>query len=93
MTTVELERSRQTSFCCGAGGGQNFTTEVAGGRISHARADQILASGAGAVATACPFCAPMLQDGLAVRGPQGGGAPQVLDVAELLEVATREPDE
>ena len=66
---------------------------MAGGRISHARADQILASGAGAVATACPFCAPMLQDGLAVRGPQGGGAPQVLDVAELLEVATREPDE
>jgi len=87
LRTVELERNREASFCCGAGGGQNFTQEVAGGRISHRRADQVLASGARTVATACPFCAPMLQDGLAVRGGHGG--PQVLDIAEIVELATR----
>lgn len=87
MRSVEPERSKATSFCCGAGGGQTFTTEVSGGRISHARADQLLATGAQAVATACPFCAPMLQDGLGVRSQ--GNAPKVLDVAEMLEISTR----
>ncbi|MEI2732150.1 MAG: heterodisulfide reductase-related iron-sulfur binding cluster [Dermatophilaceae bacterium] len=91
MRSVEPERTKATSFCCGAGGGQTFTTEVSGGRISHARADQLLATGAQAVATACPFCAPMLQDGLGVRSQ--GNAPKVLDVAEMLEISTRTEDD
>lgn len=87
VTPVEPDRTKATSFCCGAGGGQTFTTEVSGGRVSHVRADQLLATGAQAVATACPFCAPMLQDGLGVRSQ--GNAPKVLDVAEMLEISTR----
>lgn len=87
LRMVEMPRSRQQSFCCGAGGGQNWTQEIAGGRISHARADQVIATGAGVVATACSFCAPMLKDGLAVRSPHGGA--QVLDIAEIVEAATK----
>lgn len=87
LRLVEMARSREQSSCCGAGGGQNWTQEIAGGRISHARADQASATGAGIVATACSFCAPMLKDGLAVRAPQGGA--QVLDIAEIVELATR----
>jgi Fe-S oxidoreductase/nitrate reductase gamma subunit len=87
LTTTEMAASRELSFCCGSGGGHAWMGEVSGGRISHARADQALATGARTVATACPFCASMLKDGLAVRGP-GSGA-QVLDVAEILERATR----
>lgn len=86
LRVVEMPHSRERSFCCGAGGGQNWTTEVAGGRISHARADQAIATGASIVATACSFCAPMLKDGLAVRGPQSGA--QVLDIAEIVQAAT-----
>lgn len=87
LRIVEMPRNREKSFCCGAGGGQNWSQEIAGGRISHARADQASATGAGIVATACSFCAPMLKDGLAVRSPQGG--PQVLDIAEIVEAATK----
>jgi Fe-S oxidoreductase/nitrate reductase gamma subunit len=87
LATVEMARSREQSFCCGGGGGHAWMGEVSGGRISHARADQVLATGARTVATACPFCASMLKDGLAVRSP--GGGPQVLDVAEIVELATR----
>jgi Fe-S oxidoreductase/nitrate reductase gamma subunit len=87
LRTTEMARSRALSFCCGGGGGHTWMGEIAGGRISHARADQAIDTGARTVATACPFCASMLKDGLAVRSP--GGGPQVLDVAEIVEVATR----
>jgi Fe-S oxidoreductase len=87
LEATELARSREQSFCCGGGGGHAWMGELWGGRISHARAEQVLATGARTVATACPFCASMLKDGLAVKSP--GGGPQVLDVAELLEAATR----
>ncbi|HEY6004162.1 MAG TPA: (Fe-S)-binding protein [Anaeromyxobacter sp.] len=83
----EMARSREQSFCCGGGGGHAWMGELSGGRISHARADQALATGARTVATACPFCASMLKDGLAVRSP--GSGPQVLDVAEIVELSTR----
>ena len=84
---AEMPRSRDQSFCCGAGGGQNWTQEIAGGRISHARAEQASDTGAGIVATACSFCTPMLKDALTVRSPRGGA--QVLDIAEIVEAATK----
>jgi Fe-S oxidoreductase/nitrate reductase gamma subunit len=87
LRIAEMERNRELSFCCGGGGGHTWMGEISGGRISHARADQALATGARTVATACPFCASMLKDGLAVRSP--GGDTQVLDVAEIVERATR----
>jgi len=91
LRVVEMPRNREQSFCCGAGGGQNWTQEIAGGRISHARADQAGTTGAGIVATACPFCATMLKDGLAVRRPQGDT--QVMDIAEIVAAATKiEPE-
>jgi len=87
LSVVEMTRNREQSFCCGAGGGRNWTQEISGGRISHARADQAIATGADIVGTACPFCATMLKDGLAVRSPQGGV--QVMDIAEIVEAATK----
>lgn len=87
LSLVEMPRSREKSFCCGAGGGQNWTQEISGGRLSHLRADQVRATGASLVATACSFCAPMLKDGLAVRAP---ATMQVLDIAEIVEAASKE---
>jgi Fe-S oxidoreductase len=58
----EPERSRATAFCCGAGGGLLFDeTAVAGTRMSDMRFEQLRATGAGTVVTACPFCAIMLK--------------------------------
>jgi Fe-S oxidoreductase len=65
---VELNNNREHSFCCGAGGGLMWTEEKLGKRINHLRADDVIRAGAGAVATACPFCQTMLRDALKDKG-------------------------
>jgi Fe-S oxidoreductase len=77
---VEAPRNRERSFCCGAGGGLAFLGEESGERVSHVRAAELAATGAGVVAAACPFCNTMFRDALAA---QGEGAPQLLDIAQL----------
>ena len=59
---AEPVRNRQNPFCCGAGGGLVFKdTEEDGQRISAIRFEQLHATGAGTVVTACPFCSIMLK--------------------------------
>src|SRR5208337_3636831 len=77
---VEAPRSRERSFCCGAGGGLAFLGEEKGDRVSHNRAAELVATGAQTVAAACPFCNTMFRDALADRGE---GAPVLLDIAQL----------
>ena len=78
---VEAPRNRERSFCCGAGGGLAFLGEETGERVSHNRAVELAATGAQTIAAACPFCNTMLRDALAATGD---GAPQLLDVAQLV---------
>jgi len=78
---VELENSREHSFCCGAGGGLMWTEESLGKRINHLRADEVIRAGAGGLATACPFCQTMLRD--ALKDKEKGDI-QVKDLAVLL---------
>jgi len=77
---VEPPRSRERSFCCGAGGGLVFLGEEQGERVSHARARELAETGAGVVGAACPFCNTMLRDALAAVAPQG---PKLLDIAQI----------
>ena len=77
---VEAERSRERSFCCGAGGGLAFLGEETGERVSAVRAAELVATGAQTVAAACPFCNTMFRDALAARGE---GAPELLDIAQI----------
>jgi Fe-S oxidoreductase len=77
---VEMANSRERSFCCGAGGGLYWMEDRVGERISHARTRQAQATGAGIVATACPFCVLMIEDGATATG----AAVRPMDVAELL---------
>lgn len=78
---VEPARSRDRSFCCGAGGGLTFLGEEQGTRVSHARAAELKASGADRVAVACPFCRSMLEDAMAAAG--GATPPRLADIAEI----------
>jgi Fe-S oxidoreductase len=78
---VEAPRSRERSFCCGAGGGLAFLGEEKGERVSQVRAEELIATGAGVVAAACPFCNTMFRDALATRGD---GAPELMDIAQLV---------
>lgn len=58
----EPERTRTNPFCCGAGGGLLFRdTEEEGRRVGDVRFEQLRATGAETVVTACPFCTIMLK--------------------------------
>lgn len=78
----ELARHGDRTSCCGAGGGRMWFEEPADQRVSVNRAAEVVESGAKTLATACPFCANMMADGLA--GVDGGGRVTVVDVAEVL---------
>jgi Fe-S oxidoreductase/nitrate reductase gamma subunit len=83
VTLKEMERSHDRSFCCGGGGGRMWMEEHLGKRINEMRVDQALALHPDVIATACPYCLTMLEDGLKARGKDD--SVKVYDIAELLE--------
>lgn len=80
---VEMERSREKSFCCGAGGGRYFMEDEPGQRVNHERARQAVETGADIVGTGCPYCQLMLEDGLAAHQPEGRQV-TTKDIAEIV---------
>jgi Fe-S oxidoreductase len=85
---VEMPRNRRTGFCCGAGGSHMWLEEPTGKRINNERSEEALATGADVVATACPLCIQMFEDGIPAVEPDETKRMRILDVAELLEAAT-----
>jgi Fe-S oxidoreductase len=79
---LEMPRSRDRSFCCGAGGGRMWMEETEGKRINMERTDEALATNPDAIGTGCPFCMTMLTDGVKAR--EAADRVQVKDVAELV---------
>jgi Fe-S oxidoreductase len=86
---VEVERSGQDSFCCGAGGAQMWMEEDVDKRVSNIRAKELAATGCDTVAVGCPFCSTMISDGLKDIGSEGI---EVLDLAEILWKQIKEND-
>lgn len=78
----EMEKSREESFCCGAGGGNMWYEIKTGERINHNRFKQAAETGATTVATACNFCNIMMEDGMKVTG--NDEKMKVMDIAELV---------
>ena len=83
---VEMPRSRELSFCCGAGGSHMWVEESKGKRINVARTEEAQETGAQIVATACPFCIQMFEDGIPTVQPDEEKRMKTFDVAELLEL-------
>jgi Fe-S oxidoreductase len=77
---AEMPRSRDRGLCCGAGGGRMFMEEKTGTRINVERAREALATGAEAIAVACPFCMTMMRDGVTASGSET----PVFDIAEVV---------
>jgi Fe-S oxidoreductase len=77
---VDPPRSRERSFCCGAGGGMVFLGEEKGKRVSIERAEELVATGAPVVGAACPFCNTMFRDALAQVSKT---PPKLLDIAQI----------
>ncbi len=59
---LEAPRSGTKSMCCGAGGARMWMEESAK-KINMERSQELIATGADRIATACPFCYIMLDDG------------------------------
>jgi Fe-S oxidoreductase/nitrate reductase gamma subunit len=83
LDLAEMARNRERSFCCGAGGGHMWLEEQkVGERINVMRTEQAMASGAQIVATACPYCLQMFQDGIKTKAAED--TVKVMDIAEIL---------
>jgi Fe-S oxidoreductase len=86
---VEAERRERTSFCCGAGGGRMWMEETTGKRINTERFEQLSATGAHTIATACPYCMIMLDDAMKEKGVEE--AYEVLDLAQIILRSVDDP--
>ncbi|MCK6630004.1 MAG: (Fe-S)-binding protein [Anaerolineae bacterium] len=87
LTLLEMSRSKNNSFCCGAGGAQMWKEEEHGTQAVNAnRYAEAKTTGADTLAIGCPFCARMLND----ANTQAGSPMKVKDVAEIVaEAITR----
>jgi Fe-S oxidoreductase len=80
---VEMEKHRERSFCCGAGGGRMWMEEKIGTRINQMRTEQAAQTKAGYIGTACPYCLTMIGDGIKEKGLEDTMG--VFDLSELVE--------
>ena len=65
---VEMPRNGTQGMCCGAGGARMWMEESIGTKVNDERAREALSTGATRIATACPFCYIMLDDGAKAAG-------------------------
>ena len=88
-TLKEMERSRDTGFCCGGGGGLMWMEEQPGTtKISHMRIEDVIKTGAETVVTACPYCLQMFED--AIEHKNIKDSLKARDLVELVEAAMKQ---
>jgi len=86
---LEFALAREKAMCCGAGGGRMWIDETIGKRINVLRVEQALEQAPKTIATACPYCAVMMEDGIAALPAAAGTRSR--DIAELVADALVEP--
>jgi Fe-S oxidoreductase/nitrate reductase gamma subunit len=80
LKILEMDRSREKGLCCGAGGGHFWMDLKVGERVNSIRAEEAAGTGASTVATACPFCMQMMEDGVKLKD----SSLNVRDIAEVI---------
>ncbi|MBT3715043.1 MAG: (Fe-S)-binding protein, partial [Deltaproteobacteria bacterium] len=80
----EVEQSRETGTCCGAGGARFLLEENIGTRMSHHRLDELMVTKPDTIAVSCPFCVLMLEDAVKTKNLNV----QVKDIGEMIAKKT-----
>ena len=92
VQVLEAENNGTKSMCCGAGGGRFWMEETVGKDVNVERSQQLLATGANRIATACPFCYVMIDDGVKGQGVEEDEV-KVADIAIHMLEALENGDE
>jgi len=83
LKRVEMDRSRDRSFCCGGGGLMLFYEPKEEQRMGVKRVQMAAEAGANVMVTACPFCMVNIEDAIKVAGLEGKMT--AIDLAELAD--------
>ena len=83
LKLVEMVRIKEYAWCCGAGGGVNVSNPDFSMWTALERIEEAEATGASAIATACPWCIANFSGAIKEKG----SSLKVYDVIELLDKA------
>ncbi|NJD52974.1 MAG: 4Fe-4S dicluster domain-containing protein [Candidatus Methanoperedens sp.] len=84
---IEMERHKDRSFCCGAGGGRMWMEEATGKLINIERVEEAMKKDPKTICVCCPYCMTMFEDG--IKGIKADDKVQVLDLAEIVSAALK----
>jgi Fe-S oxidoreductase len=89
LELVEMERSREAAWCCGAGGACREAYPEYSAATAAERVEEAASTGAQALVTACSRCELNFAEAVAADAASGGPDPglEVHDVLELVAVA------
>lgn len=83
LKILEMDRTREYAWCCGAGGGVKQSNPEFAEWTARERINEALSTGAEAIVTACPGCEKHFKDTISKSGIKL----KVYDVVELLDQA------
>lgn len=84
---IEMERIKEYSYCCGAGGGVKSAFPEFALKTAETRIEEAEDTGADIIASACPFCSSNLKDGIDAKNSDL----RFLDISELVLMALGSP--
>ncbi len=91
---IEAGRNGTKGMCCGAGGARMWMEETVGTKVNDERSQELIDTGASRIATACPFCYVMMDDGVKGHGVEEDEV-RVADIAmhllEAIEEGEKQP--
>ncbi len=83
LELVEMADNRESSLCCGGGGGRIWMDTPKGERFSDLRLEQATDAGAQVLATSCPYCITNFEDSrLFLSEPE---AVEIKDITEIIQ--------
>lgn len=77
---VEMDRTRENAWCCGAGGGVRDAYKDFNLWTAKERLEEAMTTGAEAIVSACPYCKENFKDAIESSGEQL----KVFDITELI---------